>query len=100
MNNRGETTFKEILFILSQFIPTVIMWVCGFYPLAIAFTIWGILFCYQEFMWNKCGEGTISQYFWKVGKNKKFKAVIIVIAMAVQWAFLIHHLIWPVFFGE
>ena len=97
MNNHGKIATKELLFILSQLIGTVLMWIFAFYPIAIAFTIWGILFILQEYLWDKKTDKTISQHFWTRGKVQKIGAVLICLAMAIQFGSLIVHLIVPVF---
>lgn len=97
MNNHGKTSPKELAFIFAQIIPTILMWVFGFYPMAIAFTIWTILFLLQEWFWDTKTGKTISQHFWFTGKGKKIQAVLICASILIQFIFLVVHLLVPVF---
>ena len=97
MNNQGKTKPGELLFILSQFCPTILMWVYGFKPIAISFTIWTFFILFQEWFWDTKTGKTMSQHYWSEGKRKKVGAVLIAVSMAIQFNFLVIHLIVPVF---
>lgn len=97
MNNYGKTSFMEILFILSMFIPTVLMGVFGAWPLFWVFLIFSLIFGTVEIVYVRTTGKTVSQHFWAFSKTNRVKAIVVLGSMLLMWLALIFHLGYKMF---
>lgn len=87
----------EVLFILSMFIPTVMMGVFKIWPLFWVFVTFDVIFGLTEFLYVRNTGKTVSQHFWTYSKENKAKAIAILASMAIMWGALLYHLGYKLF---
>lgn len=87
----------EVLFILSMFIPTVLMAILKMWPLFWVFVIFDAIFGGVEIFYKAKTGKTVSQHFWEFSKKSKIKALIILGSMLLMWLALLYHLGYKMF---
>ena len=97
MKDTGKTSIMEILFIVSMFIPTILMGVLGMWPLFWVFLLFSVCFGLVELIYVRKTGRTVSQHFWEFSRNNRKKAFIILGAMALFWIALLWHLGYKMF---
>ena len=90
--NSGNVSVKELLFIMTMFLPMVLVGIFGMWPLFFVFLIFNISFGVLEFLYAKNTGKTVSQHFWAYSKAHKIKAILILVSMLAMWIALIYHL--------